>query len=101
MTRRLRSLDTGPTRNRRCGGVERSEALKRPGILKETAVIPAERWETLHSTPEITPGVRNLLAAELTDVHEYWGAARDRIPASATSDLALRSQLIRCPATSA
>ena len=66
----------------------RSQALKRPGILTETAVIPAERWETLHSTPEITPGVRNLLAAELTDVHEYWGAARDRIPASAASDLA-------------
>ncbi|MCY4664104.1 MAG: phenylacetaldoxime dehydratase family protein [Acidimicrobiaceae bacterium] len=66
----------------------RSQALNRPGVLKETAVIPADRWETLHSTPEITPGVRNLLAAELTDVHEYWGAARDRIPASATSDLA-------------
>lgn len=32
--------------------------------------------------------MRNLLAAELTDVHEYWGAARDRIPASASSDLA-------------
>ncbi|MDE0160280.1 MAG: phenylacetaldoxime dehydratase family protein [Acidimicrobiaceae bacterium] len=67
---------------------QRSAALKRPGILKETAVIPADRWETLHSTPEITPGVRNLLVAELTDVHEYWGAARDRIPASTTSDLA-------------
>ena len=67
---------------------QRSEALSQPGVLQETAVIPAERWETLHSTPEITPGVRNLLAAELTDVHEYWGAARDRIPVSATSDLA-------------
>lgn len=67
---------------------QRSQALQRPGVLQETAVIPAERWETLHSTPEITPGVRNLLAAELTDVHEYWGAARDRIPASADSDLA-------------
>lgn len=66
----------------------RSQALDRPGVLQETAVIPAERWETLHSTPEITPGVRNLLAAELTDVHEYWGAARDRIPASAQDDLA-------------
>ena len=66
----------------------RSQALTRPGVLQETAIIPAERWETLHSTPETTPGVRNLLGAELTDVHEYWGAARDRIPASATSDLA-------------
>ena len=67
---------------------QRSQALNRAGVVQETAVIPAERWETLHSTPEITPGMRNLLAAELTDVHEYWGAARDRIPASATSDLA-------------
>ena len=66
----------------------RSRVLTQPGVLQETAIIPAERWETLHSTPEITPGVRNLLAAELTDVHEYWGAARDRIPASASSDLA-------------
>ncbi len=68
-----------------CG---RSRALSRPGVLEETAIIPAERWETLHSTPEVTPGVRNLLAAQLTDVHEYWGAARDRIPASAHDDLA-------------
>ena len=66
----------------------RSQAVKRPGVLEETAIIPAERWETLHSTSEITPGVRNLLAAQLTDVHEYWGAARDRIPASAHDDLA-------------
>ncbi len=66
----------------------RSRSLTRPGVLQETATIPAERWETLHSTPETTPGVRNLLGAELTDVHEYWGAARDRIPASAASELA-------------
>ena len=62
-------------------------ALAAPGVLEETATIPAERWETLHSTEFVTPGVRNLLPAELTDVHEYWGAARDRIAASATSDL--------------
>ena len=67
---------------------QRSRALSQPGVLQETAVIPAERWETLHSTPDITPGVRNLLAVEMTDVHEYWGAARDRIPASAQDDLA-------------
>lgn len=66
----------------------RARALSRRGVMAETAVIPAERWETLHSTEETTPGVRNLLAAELTDVHEYWGAARDRIPASAQDDLA-------------
>ena len=66
----------------------RSRTLRRCGVMQETAVIPAERWETLHSTPETTPGVRNLLRVELTDVHEYWGAARDRIPASAQDDLA-------------
>lgn len=67
---------------------QRSTAISHEGVLVETAVIPAERWETLHSTPEITPGVRGLLDADLTDVHEYWGAARDRIPASADSELA-------------
>lgn len=66
----------------------RSRVLTQPGVLQETAIIPAERWETLHSTPEITPGVRNLLAAGLTEIHEYWGAARDRIPASAQDELA-------------
>ena len=63
-------------------------ALSLPGVLEEAATIPADRWETLHSTAEQTPGVRNLSPAEPTDVHEYWGAARDRIPASADSDLA-------------
>ena len=67
---------------------QRSQVLSRPGVLAETAVIPAERWETLHSTPDMTPGVRNLLTVKLTDVHEYWGAARARIPASAQDDLA-------------
>jgi phenylacetaldoxime dehydratase/aldoxime dehydratase len=62
-------------------------ALALPGVLTETATIPADRWETLHSTDHVTPGVRNLLPAALTDVHEYWGAARDRIAASATSEL--------------
>ena len=62
-------------------------ALAGPGVLEETATIPADRWETLHSTEYVTPGVRNLRPASLTDVHEYWGAARDRIAASAASDL--------------
>lgn len=63
------------------------DALSTPGVLEEAVIIPAERWETLHSTSETTPGVRNLTPAQPTDVHEYWGAARDRIPASAVSDL--------------
>lgn len=63
-------------------------ALSLAGVLEEAATIPADHWETLHSTEEITPGVRNLSPADITDVHEYWGAARDRIPASADCDLA-------------
>lgn len=63
-------------------------AMSLPGVLEEVATIPADRWETLHSTGEATPGVRNLSPVQPTDVHEYWGAARDRIPASAHSDLA-------------
>lgn len=65
----------------------RSQAVDWPGVLVETAIIPKEHWETLHSTPEMTPGVRNLVDIENTDVHEYWGSARDRIPASAGSEL--------------
>ncbi len=66
------------------------EATEREGVLTETATIPSEYWETLHSTDDITPGVRNLCQAQSTDVHEYWGAARDRITASSTEDLASR-----------
>ncbi len=79
---------TDPLRHTRWG--VRSDvmaAVARPGVVVETAIIPADRWETLHSTDHVTPGVRNLLPAALTDVHEYWGAARDRIGASAGSDL--------------
>ena len=74
---------TDPLRHTRWG--VRSDvmaAVARPDVAVETATIPADRWETLHSTDHVTPGVRNLLPAALTDVHEYWGAARDRIPAS-------------------
>ena len=70
------------------GRTDVAAALALPGVLEESATIGADRWETLHSTSEETPGVRNLSPVEPTDVHEYWGAARDRIPASAQSDLA-------------
>jgi len=56
-------------------------------ITVETATIPADRWETLHSTDVPTPGVRQVLDVAVTDVHEYWGAARDRIAASASCSL--------------
>ena len=79
---------TDPNRHERWRArADVAAALAAPGVLEETATIPADRWETLHSTEHVTPGVRNLLPAKLTDVHEYWGAARDRISASATSDL--------------
>jgi hypothetical protein len=61
--------------------------LATPGVFEETAAIPRDWWETLHSTGELTPGVRNLLPASPTDVHEYWGASRDRIASSAHSSL--------------
>lgn len=66
----------------------RARSLTRPGVLMETAVIPAERCETIYSAPAPAPGMRNLGEVELTDVHEYWGASRDRIPACAASRLA-------------
>lgn len=64
-----------------------AHALVQPGVLVETALIPAQRCETIYSTPETMPGMRNLRPVELTDVHEYWGASRDRIADSAVSDL--------------
>ena len=73
----------------------RSQALNQPAVLQETAIIPSRRWETLQSTPEITPGVRSLTAVEPTDIHGYWGSARDRIPASAASCLADQSSDLR------
>jgi len=79
---------TDPLRHTRWGvRSDVTAAVARPDVVVETATIPADRWETLHSTDHVTPGVRNLLPAALTDVHEYWGAARDRIGASAGSDL--------------
>ena len=73
-------------------------AMSLPGVLEEAATIPADRWETLHSTGETTPGVRNLSPVQPTDVHEYWGAARTDRPAR--SDLAAKARR-PCPPTCA
>lgn len=77
---------TDPESQRRWRG--RSQALTRPGVLLETAVFPAKRCETIYSRPGEAPGLRNLGELELTDVHEYWGATRDRIEDSTASELA-------------
>ncbi|MCY3585336.1 MAG: phenylacetaldoxime dehydratase family protein [Acidimicrobiaceae bacterium] len=59
------------------------EVLERSGVYCETAIIPAERWETIAGTKRPLPGVRNLTSVDLTELHDYWGAARDRMAASA------------------
>ena len=59
------------------------DALGRVGVYSETAVIPAERWETIAGTKRPLPGIRNLTSVDLTELHDYWGAARDRMAASA------------------
>ncbi len=58
------------------------DALRRAGVYCETALIPAERWETIAGTKRPLPGVRNLTSVKFTELHDYWGAARDRMAAS-------------------
>ena len=62
---------------------DRCGVLERPGVYCETAIIPADRWETIAGTKRPLPGVRNLTSVDLTELHDYWGAARDRMAASA------------------
>lgn len=59
---------------------------------REVCVIPAERTESLHTHRRelcATSGLSQHETVELaeTRVHDYWGAARDRIPASAIDGL--------------
>ena len=49
------------------------------GLWREVLTIPAERFETLHSTDRRGQGVSSFCPIHPTDVHEYDGAARDRI----------------------
>lgn len=71
------------------------EALPDEGALghwREVSVLPVERNETLHTHRRedyATGGLTQNTAVELpeTPVHDYWGAARDRIAASATETL--------------
>lgn len=62
------------------------------GYWREESVIPVERNETLHTHRRedcATSGLSQSAVVELpeTQVHDYWGAARDRIAASATEKL--------------
>ena len=62
------------------------------GHWREESVIPVERNETLHTHHRedyATSGLSQSAAVELpeTQVHDYWGAARDRIAASAIEAL--------------
>jgi phenylacetaldoxime dehydratase/aldoxime dehydratase len=60
------------------------------GHWRETCVIPVDHAETLHThRPEdyATSGLVQAVAVSETATHDYWGAARDRIPASADSEL--------------
>ena len=46
---------------------------------RAVAVIPVERFESLHSAEALDNGVSHFVPIELTDKHEYWGGMRDRI----------------------
>ncbi len=55
------------------------------GYWRETAIIPRERLEALYThPPEFTAmaGLSEAFDRQPTVYHEYWGAARDRIPDS-------------------
>jgi phenylacetaldoxime dehydratase/aldoxime dehydratase len=61
------------------------------GYWAEACVIPVDHAETLHThRPEdyATSGLVQAVEVRETATHDYWGAARDRIPASAESALA-------------
>lgn len=51
------------------------------GYWKELAIIPTDHIETIQQADR-KHASGHFLQREVTDVHDYWGAARDRIPAS-------------------
>lgn len=52
------------------------------GIWREVMFIPTNHIETIHSGENYNNGVSHFSPLKYTKVHEYWGAMRDRIPAS-------------------
>lgn len=57
------------------------------GYWSEVTTIPIDHFETLHSGENYDNGVSHFVPIKHTEVHEYWGAMRDRMPVSASSDL--------------
>ncbi|WP_329407826.1 phenylacetaldoxime dehydratase family protein [Nocardia vinacea] len=61
------------------------------GYYRETATIPRDHIETMytpHDPKEYdTPGIAQHVQVSPTKVHDYWGAARDRITATQTEEL--------------
>jgi hypothetical protein len=55
------------------------------GYWREIAIIPTDHIETIQQADR-DHASGHFLRREVTDVHDYWGAARDRIPASATEN---------------
>ena len=57
-----------------------------PTWWRETSAIPLDHFESSYSSTTVSAGFSKI-AAELVvnDVHAYWGAARDRIPASGSA----------------
>ena len=54
------------------------------GLWRESMVIPVERNETNYSNDAAYDGIAQIdKQMRKTDVHGYWGSARERIPASA------------------
>ncbi|CAM1508939.1 Fc.00g026780.m01.CDS01 [Cosmosporella sp. VM-42] len=65
-----------------------SDTASMVGIWRESFTIPRERFETIYSGNDYQPGIASL-EDSLQVSHEftgYWGAARDRIPASSHSN---------------
>jgi hypothetical protein len=59
------------------------------GRWREIATVPPERIETLHSDGQLGPGQGSAQLSRIapTDVHEYPGGMRDRMPISRTDAL--------------
>jgi phenylacetaldoxime dehydratase/aldoxime dehydratase len=57
------------------------------GYWSEISTIQITHFETLYSREDQKTGVSHFIPIKPTNIHEYWGAMRDRIPVSATVDL--------------
>lgn len=65
------------------------------GFWYEILKIPAEYFESSHAYNSNDEGVSNFLDLQLCEAHEYWGAMRDRIPASAHDQFLPRESNLR------